>query len=129
MCVGKRWKREKRGVKCVRKQKKQVQFVHRNGDPCDRNEKKFIRKKKGEKCAGKMKKVSGPHHPQMIKAYQPMVQHPLPPAPDRYPPPPKKIVKYLFSLPSVLSSITNISGKSDVLPDDATRENPCWIFV
>ena len=34
-------------VKCVRKQKKQVQFVHRNGDPCDRNEKKFIRKKKG----------------------------------------------------------------------------------
>jgi hypothetical protein len=90
MCVGKRWKREKRGVKCVRKQKKQVQFVHRNGDPCDRNEKKFIRKKKGEKCAGKMKKVSGPHHPQMIKAYQPMVQHPLPPAPDRYPPPPTK---------------------------------------
>jgi hypothetical protein len=47
MRVGKRWKREKRGVKCVRKQKKQDQFVHRNGDPCDRNEKKFIRKKKG----------------------------------------------------------------------------------
>jgi len=32
-------------------------------------------------------------------------------------------------LPSVLSSITDISGKSDVLPDDATRESPCWIFV
>ncbi len=25
--------------------------------------------------------------------------------------------------------ITDISGKSDVLPDDATRESPCWIFV
>ncbi len=36
-------------------------------------------RKRGEKCAGKMKKGGGPHHPpQMIKAYQPMVQHPSP---------------------------------------------------
>jgi hypothetical protein len=49
-----------------------------------------------------------------------------------YPPPhhvKEDTLKYLFSLPSVLSSITDISGKSDVLPDDATRESPCWIFV
>jgi hypothetical protein len=32
----------------------------------------------------------------------------------------KKIVKYLFSLPS---------GKSDGLSDDATRESPSLIFV
>ena len=32
----------------------------------------------------------------------------------------KKIVKYLFSLPSVVSSMADISGKSDLLPDDVT---------
>jgi hypothetical protein len=46
----------------------------------------------------------------------------------------KKIVKYLFSLPFVLFSMADISGKFDVLPDDAkgfaiSRGNPCWIFV
>jgi hypothetical protein len=44
----------------------------------------------------------------------------------------KKNVRYLFSLSSVLSSMADISGKSDDatgLPDTISIGSPGWIFA